>query len=260
MVKEESVFLNFLRIFFRRGAEDALDYLKSKGMIDSAQADSLKNTVLKHYQIWYLIDEAGERFNPNIDANWALALVSSTLIENVIKGTLSKLGHKPSRSFEQNAKRLVEVVKPYGIELDLQELIEAWSARNIPVHETYLYPISAASAQRSYERALRLINVLSSIRKEEIFCIDWSEPSALLTRSRVIVVGGEAYYMGEPYDSWVRQKNIRIEKRPPDEDYHKYLESKGIRCTHQQPPSIEWLGKRYNEKGGNCLIKKRKRR
>jgi hypothetical protein len=47
--------------------------------------------------------------------------------------------------------------------------------------------------------------------------------------------------MGEPYDSWVKEKNIRIERRPSSEDYHKYLESIGIRCTHRQPQSIEWL-------------------
>lgn len=78
--------------------------------------------------------------------------------------------------------------------------------------------------------------------------IDWSEPTAPLTRNRVIVVGNEAYYMGEPYDSWVREKNIRIERRPSSEDYHKYLESIGIRCTHKQPQSIKWLEE-------NCMPK-----
>jgi hypothetical protein len=166
MEKEELMFLDFLRVFFRRGAEDAFQYIMRREVLSNDQIERLKNVVLKQYQIWYLIDEAREKFNPNINENWALALVSSTLIENVVKQSLLSFGCRPTRNFEENAKRLVELAEKQGVKLDLSELIEAWGGRRIPVHEAYKYPVSAESAQRSYERALRLINTLSPLLKK----------------------------------------------------------------------------------------------
>lgn len=95
MAKEELTFREFLRMFFRKGAEEALEHIKRKEMLSNDQIDELKNAILRHYQVWHLIDRAREQFSANIDENWALALISSTLIENVVKDSLQKLGQTP---------------------------------------------------------------------------------------------------------------------------------------------------------------------
>jgi len=48
MAKEELAFREFLRVFFRKGAEEALEHIKQKGMLTNDQMDGLKNAILKY--------------------------------------------------------------------------------------------------------------------------------------------------------------------------------------------------------------------
>lgn len=98
-------------------------------------------------------------------------------------------------------------------------------------------------------RSLKAVQkaALGSIRKErDIYVIDWSVPTGALTGPRVIVVNDKAYHMGEPFDSWVREKGLRIKKGFGD-NHVEYLSSMGIRCTCKLPPSIKWLEEQLEE-------------
>ncbi len=170
-------YLIFCIIFFRGGAEQALERLKQRKILSNDEANRLKDAILRNYQIWYLIDSARENFSLNVDENWALALISSVLIENIVKKSLLEFEATPTRSFEENAKKLYKILEEQDILTDLQkkvrfdlhELSEAWSSRKILAHEVYNYPITPQSAQRAYERALSMLGyfLLSRILSEK---------------------------------------------------------------------------------------------
>jgi hypothetical protein len=163
-------------------------------------------------------------------------------MENIIKLAQVKMGLAPSGIVKDQIRRLALELDRLGIKIDYPKLKGDWERRHTAVHEAYVVSISREVAEESFRDVKELIEKLSPVLKRiTLYVIDWSPPEASLTGNRVIVVGNEAYYMGEPYDSWVKTRNLRIERRPSGEDYHKYLESKGIRCTHKQPQSIEWL-------------------
>lgn len=72
--------------------------------------------------------------------------------------------------------------------------------------------------------------------------MDWSPIENPLTRNRTIVIGNMAYNMGEPYDTWVRNKNIRIKRGEAESQrYMDELQAKGITYLGAMPQSIEWL-------------------
>ncbi len=178
----------------------------------------------------------------NFNQNWALASLSLVLMENVVKYAQTKLNLRPKGNMENQIKELAHKVKELGIDIDYPKLAGEWRRRHIAIHEAYETPISKEVAEESFRSVKELIEkLLPILKRPNIYVIDWSPPDAPLTKNRVIVVGNEAYYMGEPYDSWVKERSIKIESRPPSEDYHTYLEKQGITCTHKQPPSIAWL-------------------
>jgi len=116
-------------------------------------------------------------------------------------------------------------------------VVDYWQLILCAVGSIFFGAIFLARSLKAIERAS-----LEVVEKEEegVYVVDWSSPTGALTGDRVIVVGNRAYHMGEPFDSWARQKGLSIV--PGFGGNHiTYLKSRGIKCTCRNPPSIEWL-------------------
>jgi len=244
-----------LLFMWREGGKAALRRLEYWKLLDEATKRKLEERIERYFLISRLIDFAEEKFSDNVDENWALCTLSSVLIENIVRGALLKLGIELKRKFEDNARTLVEEVGKIGIKIDFHELMEAWGGRGVTIHEVYRFPVSSDTATRSYQRALRLLNKLSSLFIEKMYIVDWSTPLGALKEDRVIVVGDKAYHMGrhprtgEDFDEWAREK-IRSGKLRVIQgrgDHREFLRQIGIHCMceikpkENQPPSIKWL-------------------
>jgi hypothetical protein len=241
MLKEYSIEKRLNKKIEDKLAKLELSIRPLKNLFEKGLQEFMKNSYKHLMPLDELIKYAAS-LSKNFDENWALASLSLILMENVVKLSQVKLGLEPKGSMSEQIKRLTREVEKLGIKLDYPKLAGDWEKRRIAVHEAYEASISEDVAKEAFKDVKELIEKLSPILKRpSIYVIDWSPPEAPLTRNRVIVVDNEAYYMGEPYDSWVKRKNIMVERRPSSEDYHKYLESIGVRCTHKQPQSIEWL-------------------
>lgn len=215
-----------------------------KGGIKALE-EKIRGEISKIYELlvkrWEHLEElisiASEVSDGNLNRNWAVSAISLSLMENIVNLKLKALGEVIKGEFSDRVSRLKDVlVEKEGWrreEVDElnRNLREKHAGRSMVLHGGYDHITTDEQANKDCKF---ITDIMKKLFKR-MYVIDWSEPEAPLTKNRVIVIGKEAYHMGEPYDSWVKGKGINIVRRPPSENYNKYLESIGVRCTHLSP-------------------------
>lgn len=110
------------------------------------------------------IDFMKDNFTPNVDENWALACLSTILIEPIIRNALARLGLETAGEFRKIASRLTKYAKEQGVDIEYARLVGKWEERRTAVHQIHEHYISEETGKEAMEFVKELLEKVNLLR------------------------------------------------------------------------------------------------